>query len=669
MKKMYLLLVGLLLTGLLNAQTFLSEDFSSGDMPPSGWICLPLSSGWEISSTSMAGGISPECKFDGFASNSTARLISPGIDMTSTNTAILMFKHYYIKAGSGITIGVAIKDGVDWVPVWEETPNQNIGPEDVSILLTGDQIASSNFKFCFYLSGNLASVDDWYIDDILLFAPSEFDAKLATIVTPDIITVPSPVIGSIINLGSTVVQEVNVTWVSYAGIERDSTFTNLNLDLLETAEFTFDGMWVSPPGPHDLKMWINTVNGQQDMDQTNDTLVKPIDFQSVVFQRLPLFEEFTSSTCGPCKSFNVSFVPWTVTHADEITLIKYQMNWPGSGDPYYTAEAGTRRNYYGVNSVPDLFCNGNGIGASVSAAGTALTNASQLTSPFDIASTFSMSGSNITITTNILPFTSSSAKVHNVIIEKVTTGNVGSNGETEFHHVMMKMMPGANGSTETFVSGQPTQLVYNYDLSTTFVEDFNDLMVVVIIQDGSTKEVLQSAYGLDGVVFSNEARLNSITLDGTPLEDFDPDVYEYDVKLPIGTVEEPVLDGVPMDDKALKIINMAFVIPGTASIKVFAENLFNSKEYFINYSYDNVGKEESPQNLISVYPNPAYDKLFIIGLENSNISLMSTSGRVVLQKNNFSGSSLDISNLSRGVYIMNIRLDDGQSIRKKIMIL
>ncbi len=666
---MYLILVSIFLTGMLTGQTFLSEDFSAGQMPPEGWNALPLSSGWGVSSTTNAGGTAPECDFEGFAATSTARLMSPGVDMTSTDTAILMFKHKYIKAGNGVSIGVSIKDGTAWIPVWEQTPMTNIDAEEVTIMLTGDQIASSNFKFSFYVSGSLASVDHWYFDDIVLFTPVAFDAKMSGILTPETIMEPSPVIGSVMNLGSTVITEANVSWLSYAGIERDSTFTNLNIGLLESVDLLFDGSWVSPPGPHNLKMWINSVNGQSDMDPTNDTLVKSINYQSISFPVKPVFEEFTSSTCGPCASFNSSFVPWTIQNADDITLIKYQMNWPGSGDPYYTAEGGTRRNYYGVNAVPDLMAQGDNIGASTAAAAAALAAAQNQSTFFKIASEFSITGTTINIETNILPFTNMDARVHNVIIEKVTTGNVASNGETEFHHVMMKMMPTANGANETFISGQTTQLSYTYDLSTTYVEEYDDLSVVVMIQDFSTKEVFQSSYGPEDANYSNEARLSDLSLDGITVDGFDPDVFEYDVKLPIGTIEEPVLNGIPMDDNSMMVVNMAFAIPGSASIKVYAEDLVGFNEYFVNYTYDNVGEDETIVDLISVYPNPAHDKLYITGLQNSNVSVLTTSGRVILQKNNFSGSEIDLSSLSQGMYIINIKLSNGQYVRKKIMIL
>jgi hypothetical protein len=407
------------------------------------------------------------------------------------------------------------------------------------------------------------------------------------------------------------------------------------------------------------------------MNPENDSLTKTIEYQSVVYPVRPLYEEFTSSTCGPCASFNSSFVPWCGQHADEISLIKYQMNWPGAGDPYYTAEGGTRRNYYGVNAVPQLFGQGSNIGASVSAANSLLQQTQSQTSTFNIASSFTMTGSTIHITTNILSFANTpSYKVHNVIVEKVTTENASSNGETQFEHVMMKMMPGANGTSKSFVSGVPAQFTYAHDMSTTNVEELDDLLVVVFIQNNSTKEVIQSAYGEMDVEYSDEARLSEITLDGVPLEGFDPDIYEYTVEQPEGTVEEPILGSTPMDENATVITNMAFAVPGTATIDVYAENLYNKKTYTINYYIWYVGDDEKDMtDFVKVYHNPANDMLTLKGFENANVSVISTSGAVVLQKNDFDGGQIDISKLSPGVYFVNIRLSNNQLVHKKIIVL
>lgn len=75
-------------------------------------------------------------------------------------------------------------------------------------------------------------------------------------------------------------------------------------------------------------------------------------------KRVKLYEVFTSSSCAPCNPGNAALDPVLDANIDEVAIIKYQMSWPGAGDPYYTAEGGSRRSFYSVNSVPKLFVNG-----------------------------------------------------------------------------------------------------------------------------------------------------------------------------------------------------------------------------------------------------------------------------------------------------------------------
>lgn len=77
-------------------------------------------------------------------------------------------------------------------------------------------------------------------------------------------------------------------------------------------------------------------------------------------ERIPLFEEFSSSTCPPCKTFNDGvFKPFlnTESYQGKYTVVNYRADWPGNGDPYYTKEAGARISYYKVNGVPMCFLN------------------------------------------------------------------------------------------------------------------------------------------------------------------------------------------------------------------------------------------------------------------------------------------------------------------------
>lgn len=669
MRKIYALLIVLVLTFPALGQTFLSEDFSSGQMPPPGWSIFAFSSQFASSPTDNAGGIAPECKIMGFSYAGTLRIMSPVMNMTGITSATLLFKHYYdYKQSPSPTIGVATKSSGAWNTVWQSTPTANQGPESVQITISNSDLGKPNFQISFYVTGAVGNMDNWYFDDILLLVPLNLDGQLTSITIPGTITGPEEVGGVFQNVGATPITDVSISYQAYNGMIYDTNFSGLDLQLFETMPFSFDQMWIQPFGTHDVTMWVNNVNGISDDDTSNDTVTKSITYIANILPRRVTFEEFTSSTCGPCASFNTSFVPWCLQHPD-ITLVKYQMNWPGSGDPYYTAEGGQRRTYYGVSYVPDLFGNGTRVNTNISAVQTAYDQGKNLTSYIDIASSFTITGTTIHITTNILPWDNvGNVKVLTIVMEKVTTGNVASNGETEFHHVMMDMMPDASGATVNLQYGTPVQLLYNVDLSSTNVEEYDDLLVAVLVQNQSSKEMLQSDYGEQNTSYSPEARLDMIYLDGVPLEGFDPDIYEYDVVLPEGTVLEPYMEVETMDDGAMAIVNPAFGLPGTATVDIYAENLYNTKRYIVNYSVLYVGADEKAVPSIQVFPNPVTDMLNIHGVKNVSVRMFSADGSLVMSLNNFSGSQIDLSGLPAGIYVLNLTTSEGTVLRKKIVV-
>jgi hypothetical protein len=252
-------------------------------------------------------------------------------------------------------------------------------------------------------------------------------------------------------------------------------------------------------------------------------------------------------------------------------------------------------------------------------------------------------------------------------MEKVTTGNTGGNGETSFHHVMMDMIPDATGANVNLQYATPVQLKYDVDLSSTNVEDYGDLLVAVLVQNQSTKEMLQSDYGEQNTTYSPEARLDMIYLDGVPLEGFSPDIFEYDLVLPEGTVFEPYMEVSTMDENALALVNPAFQVPGTAVVDVYAEDLYNSKRYQVHYTIFN-GIEDNTIPFVQVYPNPVSGKLSINGLKDASVKLFSVNGEEVISLSRFSGNSIDVSSLSPGIYIMNVTTMEGQLVRKKIVV-
>lgn len=76
-------------------------------------------------------------------------------------------------------------------------------------------------------------------------------------------------------------------------------------------------------------------------------------------------------------------------------------------------------------------------------------------------------------------------------------------------------------------------------------------------------------------------------------------------------------------------------------------------------------------NKFSVTPNPANDYITISNSENikvSNIKITDLNGRVVKQNNfdNVSNINLNVSDLSSGVYMMNINTNEGSTVKKII---
>lgn len=238
-------------------------------------------------------------------------------------------------------------------------------------------------------------------------------------------------------------------------------------------------------------------------------------------KRVPLFEMFTSSTCPPCNPGNAALDGVLSSKpATEYALVKFQQYFPGTGDPYTTAEGkGRFLSYYNAGAssvaVPEMHINGgNGLNPNSSGA----INDTKYNAAKDEAATYKLSGTysvvNKVVTAN-LKYTAISAGTAPVlyvaIVESKTVRNVKTNGETEFHNVMKKMLPTQNGTTLTEAVGvegtksltftfqgnyrlPANGAVSNFinDATENSVEDFNNLKVVAWVQ-GSDKKVYQAA--------------------------------------------------------------------------------------------------------------------------------------------------------------------------------
>ncbi|KAF0202545.1 MAG: hypothetical protein FD170_1719 [Bacteroidetes bacterium] len=690
MKKTLLFLVGILMSTLLSAQVLFEESFSGPTFPPSGWMVFGNMQNWASSATNNASGVAPEMHVKGTPSfTGTQRIISPQINTTGNTMVIIRLKHMFDHTdgnSSPITLGVDTRSNNGaWNSVWSVAATTDIAAQTLTIAVSNANVGASNFQFSIYVNGSSANMKEWFIDDVQVVVPLERDAALSMIDVPALFVGNKAVKGSFSNLGEVAINSADVSWQANDGDIFTTSFSGLNITTGNAYNFECADSLVLPSGIYDLKVTVSNVNGLgEDLDPSNDLMIKSISIPTALIAYRPLIESFSSSTCPPCEPFNTnSLNPFVQQNGDNLTMIKYSMNWPGSGDPYYTADGGVRRTYYGVNSVPDLYVDGKKTATNAAALNAAYNLTYGTYTYVDVVSTHEIQGNNVIIDANIVPYANyPNVKVHIAILEELTTGNVGTNGETSFHHVMMKMVPDANGTTANLVSGETLNLKHTVNMSTTFVEEMDDLLVAIFIQDNSTKGIYQSDYSLE------VGAATSINIDNNAVNVPINQTFIIDYSQPVRMIGGAAIT----NSNVAQLINFREdgstgpLVGFTATINAAKTQIvvtpnpslkYDQRYYFQSLAVENVtgvptlplsrtfstllntGVPVKPVSATKIYPNPANNMLYIndiTGIDRADI--ISVVGNVVMRINNFSTSrgeaGIDISSLPSGMYFIRL---------------
>jgi hypothetical protein len=329
---------------------------------------------------------------------------------------------------------------------------------------------------------------------------------------------------SFINNGGATLTSFRVNYSVDGGAPVSQNVTNVSVIGSGMGTYSFSHATpyrTSAAGRKSFKVWVDNLNGSnEDLNHKDDTLTKSITVVSSTVKRKSLQEVFTASTCPPCKPGNEKLQTILHQRMGGYTVIKYQYYFPGTGDPYFTPECLARGEYYaGINSVPSLQVDGkwndnpNDYDVNLF---DAFYNKPAVVS---ITANQTIVGNTITINAKVKPVSSlpGNYKIHFAVLEKTTKRNVKSNGETEFHWVMKKMLPDANGSVINFTNDAEQTISKSFTFPGGFrlptsagtssgaynginlatensVEEMNDLIGVVFVQDESDKEVLQSEW-------------------------------------------------------------------------------------------------------------------------------------------------------------------------------
>jgi hypothetical protein len=240
----------------------------------------------------------------------------------------------------------------------------------------------------------------------------------------------------------------------------------------------------------------------------------------------------------------------------EYTLIKYQMSWPGTGDPYYTQEGYTKRVLYNVTGVPALYIDG--LSKTTTLANVIAAQA--VPCYVEVSGIFNVVGQTVTAKIEVTPTIAinegNSLRLYVAIVEKTTVKNKKNNGESIFYQVMKKFMPNASGiilgdlvANETITEYLSWEFQGNYRLPNSAndpinhaiehsIEDFDNLEVVAWVQNSSSKVMHNSGVGLlytdpYPIVFNVTGKSGSIIAEanGEPVNSGDELPFGTTVKL------------------------------------------------------------------------------------------------------------------------------------------
>lgn len=438
--------------------------------------------------------------------------IKKNINYTSTQTfAIRLFENgnfdvvfnYYFPGTSptatNATVGCQNEDGTKGVMV-SGSPNIQF-PTNLN---NGDPAGFVVYGFIF---GNQA----------------KYDIAATKVNMPNYVKMGAqlPIKGTLRTLGSENVTSVELNYSIDGGAPVTQAISGLSLTPGQYYNFTHPVNWTVPTTAdskeYKVEVWVSKINGNNDGNPENDKVFANSTALSNLVPRKSLYEVFTSSTCPPCKPGNEKLESVINPLAGKWAVVKYQYNFPGNGDPYYTSEVASRGSFYGgINSVPRLMVDGG-------------WNNNPNSYTTDIFNQFYNAPCFVTITGNAsIDPTKKSVKITGsivseidintptrvfvAIVEKVTKKNKTSNGETEFHYVMKKLVPDVNGIlVNSIKKGVPIDVNQNFTFPGSYrlppdsktpinlatehsVEEFEDLTVVIWLQNPTTKEVFQSNF-------------------------------------------------------------------------------------------------------------------------------------------------------------------------------
>lgn len=175
----------------------------------------------------------------------------------------------------------------------------------------------------------------------------------------------------------------------------------------------------------------------------------------------------------------------------------------------------------------------------------------------------------------------------------------------------------------------------------------------------------------DLVVYSSDATLSDLKVNGTSVTGFASGTLTYNVSLPAGTTAIPAVTATSTEANATIVITPAAALTGdaaarTAKIDVTSHDKSSVKNYTIVFSVA-TGIDDSRGKTLRLYPVPARDEITAEGIEGVTlIEIFEVTGNKVtaIRCEGDTVREIPLTSLPRGLYVMKLTGPDGVVMKK-----
>ncbi len=498
-----------------------SESFEGPFLPP-GWTIMTtgLASTWEQTSGQSHSGANSAAVFYGpIGAMQDEWLITPALNTMGLGALFLEWYEYeaywadwglvhYIMVSTTVPDDPAAFDAVLEMTPANHTITQWADPVSVNLNAYLDY---ETVYVAFRYTGDYA--DDWYVDDIWVYEPSEHDVKAVAALPDgeqfaggDTFTPQAEVL----NLG----QNTETFPVQMQIFENEVEVYNesaMVTDLPSGESFIvdFSAFTVATGNLYHL---VATTMLAGDEEPGNDTAESFNNSWSQ--QRVPLGLLVTNWDCGPCAPMNQVLDAYIPTQMNEVALMRVHGWWPGSDDPIYLANVeqstalieGTPT---GSDYAPHLWLDGTFDAEHLSANAVGhFEDRKLIGAPLTVEINYDQENSMLWAQVSVLEYMNPNGDYR--LRVAVTEDNIyapGTNGESYHNQAFRYMYPGLDGlPVEPAIGSQEFWVELTLDPSW----DYDLLRATVYVQEMLSKDVYNA-----GTMFLHEGVVAAFLQDFT----------------------------------------------------------------------------------------------------------------------------------------------------------